>query len=166
MLSADPAGRLWLLFCGVVFVLMGASLGLDAQTHARAARDWQRAAGASAQGGGLRRLTAVYRALGAVFAGVGLWLIVARVLLAPAVPAGAAGLSPGARRAAGAALLLLGAAMSALRLWERGKPKGPRFLQDVAPEGKPPLSRRAASWSGWALSLSFLLFGALLLSRR
>lgn len=163
MIAASALARLWLAFGGLVFVLMGLSLAGDAEAHARAAAAWREALAPAEPPDRPRRLVWAYRLFGGSFCALGLWLMLGwEVFGARAFPR-LGGASPAARAAGGMALLALGLALAALRLWEWRASRAPRFVEAEAPrtDGFGP---RLAFWSSWLLIGSFIAFGGLLLS--
>lgn len=137
------------LFGGLVLFFMGIGLALDAEAHARSLLSWQPE---SSHG----RLVWGYRLGGLFFVVFGAGILIGLLCYPQSLTAyfkpvrlGFAG-----RLIGGLFFSLAGMAMTLLRTSER-----PGLRGDLNP------ARRAAFWSGWMLILSFIVFGAFLLSR-
>lgn len=165
MATEVQLAREWAGVAGACFALMGAGLAGRAKRHAEDnvvwQKQWRHAVGAAAadpaddESAG-RRLAAVYRAAGAVFALGGALLLAAAalrpdVLFAWQKPAS---LGRGGALAGGVLLSLTGAAMA----WSKASTLE-RVPAAIAGEAPPARSagERLAHASGWALS--FLLSG-------
>lgn len=157
----DTETAAWLSFAGWAFVLMGVSLAADARGHAASSAEWE---------GGGATPAAAYRAAGAAFIAMGAVLAAATWMRPAALGALARPihLRPLERCVAGFGLAALGAGLALHRLTLEAPRRLPAALAAEDPgAGVPaPLSRRAASWAAWLLSVEFLLFGCFLLSRR
>ncbi len=136
------------LFGSAVFLLMGGNLILGARSHARAATRW--AEELPPVETRQRQLLWAYRAGGAVFAALALWMLwcLARdparlsILLPSRKP------SPAARALGGLFFLCCGSILAALGVT---RIKGPE--------------EKAGLWTGRLMALAFLLFGAYLIRR-
>lgn len=160
----DTETSSWLAFAGCAFALMGVSLAADARGHAASAAAW------SGSGARQTQVAAAYRAAGSAFVALGAALVAGAWLRPRALSALARPIHLGRveRLAAGALLAVVGAGLALNRLsiaQPRRLPGG--LAADGSLPGEPvPLGQRAASTAAWLLSLEFLLFGFLLLSRQ
>lgn len=161
--------RAWAAFAGAQFALMGISLAAAARVKAEDAlswdRQWRAAVGAPEpardEPSRRRRLIALYRAGGAVFAALGTVLLTAA----------ATGRGPFAARETGREALLGGVfftgcgAVLAVNGWLRRGRRGPRFLEgELLAEGAPlPVGERVAAFCARATIALFLAFGLFLL---
>jgi hypothetical protein len=159
----------WTAFAGGLFLLMGISLAAAARRNAEDAlswhRQWSAAVGAPELAGNedarRRRLFLAYRLGGALFAAIGLGLIVS----------GAAGHLPFAARESrrdalfGGLFFTASGVIFSLNGWLRGGRRAPRFLDGelLDYDAPPPLGERvAAACSRGMIGLS-LAFGVRLL---
>lgn len=166
-MSLEPR-ELWPLFLGLVFLLMGLSLIADADAHAASALEWQRETQPAAAPSSAAGVLWAYRAFGAGFSGVGLWLLVGWCFFRAALleRLGPAVAGPASSPAAGAALAFGGAGLALFKTTSWLRPRSHAFVEEELPLERAPLGRRVAVWSMRLLAALLFSFGTLLISRR
>lgn len=171
MATEDQLAREWAGVAGACFALMGAGLAGRARSHAREnvmwQRQWRDAVGAqavdsAADDAAARRLAWAYRAAGASFAALGLFLLAA-ALLKPTILA--AWQRPAAIGRDGALVggLLLSVVGVALAWTKATALERAPIPVEGAPVPERPLGERLAHACGWALSFVLSGYGLRLL---